>query len=251
VPPSCRAVTTRARRSCRSTTTIKRRSTTRRRRATTWSRSSNRSYSREPVASAKRNPPRGYFGEGSGLGLSAGVARLQALEVVDPVVPAPARQGLGRRVGLDVGRRDDGRRANVVGGGRVGRTGQAEGGAADDACRDDREGEIAGEAGGVHLSFPVSVDFWCLAPVCSGDDSRLPCHGRFVCPVIGGCTGGTAVPPIGGTATRGPLSGRQILRDGGQCGQVLVDGAQPGAHRVHRYVGGAGGGPLGEFVCGL
>jgi len=78
--------------------------------------------------------------------------------VVDPVVPAPARHRLGRRVRLDVGRRDDRRRFHV-GVGRAGRAGQAEGGAADDAGRDDRQGEVAGEAGGVNLSSPVSVDF--------------------------------------------------------------------------------------------
>ena len=105
--------------------------------------------------------------------------------MVDPVVPAPARHRLGGRVRLDVRRRDDRRRFHVGVGG-AGRAGQAEGGAADDAGRDDRQGEVAGEAGGVNLSSPVSVDFWCSVPVCSGDDSRLPPRGRFVCPAIGG-----------------------------------------------------------------
>jgi hypothetical protein len=90
---------------------------------------------------------------------SAGVARLQDIDLVDPAVPAGARHRFGRRVRLDVGRRDDVRRAHVGVVGRVGRAGQAEGGAADDAGRDDRQGEVAGEAGGVNLSSPVSVDF--------------------------------------------------------------------------------------------
>ena len=42
-----------------------------------------------------------------------------------------------------------------------------------------------------------------------------------------------------------------VVGDGRKRGEVLIDRAQARAHRVHRYVGGAGGGPLGEFVGGL
>jgi len=89
----------------------------------------------------------------------ADVARLQDIDLVDPAVQEGARQDFGGRVCPDVGRRDDVRPAHVGVVGSVGRAGQAEGGAADDAGRDDRQGEVAGEAGGVNLSSPVSVDF--------------------------------------------------------------------------------------------
>jgi len=56
-------------------------------------------------------------------------------------------------VGLGAGRRDDAH----VGGGCVGRAGQAEGGSADDPSRDDRQGEVVGEASGVGVGVQVLV----------------------------------------------------------------------------------------------
>src|SRR5260370_17372576 len=49
----------------------------------------------------------------------------------------------------------------------------------------------------------------------------------------------------------GPALHADVFGEGLQRGKVLIDRAQAGAHRVHRYVGGAGRGPLGEFVGGL
>ena len=48
-----------------------------------------------------------------------------------------------------------------------------------------------------------------------------------------------------------PVLHPDVPGDGGQRRQVLVDRAQTRAHRVDRHVGGAGSGPLGEFVGGL
>jgi hypothetical protein len=47
------------------------------------------------------------------------------------------------------------------------------------------------------------------------------------------------------------LRGGDGLGDGGQRGQVLVDRAQAGTHRVHRHVRGARRCPLGQFIGGL
>src|SRR3954470_13201178 len=51
----------------------------------------------------------------------------------------------------------------------------------------------------VIVSSPVRVDFSVSAPVCSGDEPRMPWPATVVCPQIGRRSGGIACPPIGRT----------------------------------------------------
>src|SRR5262249_39848368 len=133
---------------------------------------------------------------GRGLGAGGGSGVIGGLRVLD--VPAaggavPAGDRGGRGVRLALGGGQDARLG--IGshwGGRIGHTRHAEGGAADDSGRDDWQREVADEATavvGVHLSYPVSVDFWSLASAWSGGYSTIARSGPVVYPVIGQRTG--------------------------------------------------------------
>jgi methyltransferase (TIGR00027 family) len=78
-------------------------------------------------------------------GLSAVVAGHEVLDPIRAVVAVPAGDCLGRGVRLDGGGVRVARAARLRLGGRVGHACHAEGGTADDACRNHREGEGAGD----------------------------------------------------------------------------------------------------------